>query len=64
MGIGLSIVDAIARAHGGYAHAVSEPGAGSTFVITLPAEPPGPDHSVRDPDIDIVPEPVREVSTS
>ena len=39
MGIGLSIVDAIARAHGGSASATSPPGSGSTFVITLPVEP-------------------------
>ena len=40
MGIGLSIVDAIAKAHGGHATARNEPGSGARFVITIP---PGPD---------------------
>lgn len=72
MGIGLSIVDAIARAHGGHARAISEPGAGSTFVMTLPAEPPGPipgggdldtdnDADAR-ADADIVRDPTRQAS--
>jgi two-component system OmpR family sensor kinase len=39
MGIGLSIVDAIARAHGGSVSATSPPGSGATFVITCPDEP-------------------------
>jgi two-component system OmpR family sensor kinase len=36
VGLGLSIVAAVARAHGGHAHASSERGAGSTFRIALP----------------------------
>jgi two-component system OmpR family sensor kinase len=39
MGIGLSIVDAIARGHGGHARAANEPGGGSRFTITIPIEP-------------------------
>jgi signal transduction histidine kinase len=39
MGIGLSIVDAIARAHQGTAGARNEPGGGARFTITLPVEP-------------------------
>jgi two-component system, OmpR family, sensor kinase len=35
-GLGLSIVEAIARAHGGRASATSAPGAGSRFVVELP----------------------------
>jgi signal transduction histidine kinase len=40
MGIGLSIVDAVARAHGGYAAASHEPEGGARFTIHLPIEPP------------------------
>ena len=40
MGLGLSIVDAIARAHGGTASARNEPTGGARFVIEIPAEPP------------------------
>jgi two-component system OmpR family sensor kinase len=40
MGLGLSIVDAIARAHGGTASARNEPNGGARFVIEIPAEPP------------------------
>ena len=36
MGIGLSIVDAIARAHGGVVEVHSEPGAGATFTLRVP----------------------------
>ncbi len=39
-GLGLSIVKAIAVAHGGYMELVSRPGDGSTFTIILPLEPP------------------------
>lgn len=35
-GLGLSIVDAVARAHGGAATASSTPGRGSSFVVELP----------------------------
>jgi two-component system, OmpR family, sensor kinase len=40
MGIGLSIVDAVARGHGGRASARNEPGGGARFTIELPVEPP------------------------
>ena len=36
-GLGLSIVDTIATAHGGHVTVHSQPGAGSTFTIVLPA---------------------------
>jgi signal transduction histidine kinase len=36
VGLGLSIVAAVARAHGGSVGASSEPGAGAAFRITLP----------------------------
>ena len=39
-GLGLAIVKHLARAHGGEASVRSAPGAGSTFTIELPAEPP------------------------
>src|SRR5262249_18753031 len=35
-GLGLSIVAAVAAAHGGSAHAESDPGHGATFVVELP----------------------------
>jgi signal transduction histidine kinase len=43
MGIGLSIVDAIARGHGGRATAANEPGGGARFTIELPIDPPPED---------------------
>jgi signal transduction histidine kinase len=36
VGLGLSLVDEILRAHGGTVDVVSEPGAGSTFTMRLP----------------------------
>ena len=36
-GLGLAIAREIIRAHGGEIRAVSEPGVGTTFRITLPA---------------------------
>ena len=35
-GIGLSIVDAVARAHGGQTSVASTPGRGATFTVTIP----------------------------
>jgi signal transduction histidine kinase len=37
VGLGLSIVKAIAEAHDGHVEVESEPGSGATFVIELPA---------------------------
>jgi signal transduction histidine kinase len=39
VGLGLAIVQAIARAHGGTVQAKSTPGAGSAFELTLPLRP-------------------------
>jgi signal transduction histidine kinase len=36
VGLGLSIVEAVAHAHDGTVSAVSEPGRGTTFRIVLP----------------------------
>jgi signal transduction histidine kinase len=41
VGLGLSIVEAIARAHGGSVSVQSAPGAGSTFALRVPCVPPG-----------------------
>ena len=38
-GLGLTLVDHIARAHGGRVHLTSAPGRGSTFALVLPAAP-------------------------
>lgn len=43
VGLGLSIVAAVAQAHGGTVAARSEPGAGTTFEIRLPLADGGPD---------------------
>ncbi|MGF7235357.1 MAG: ATP-binding protein [Frankia sp.] len=39
-GLGLSIVEAVSRAHGGTVRHVPTPGSGATFVLTLPVGPP------------------------
>lgn len=39
-GMGLAICQRIAARHGGAIAAVSSPGRGSTFTITLPGDPP------------------------
>lgn len=39
-GLGLSIVRAIAEAHGGQVELFSRPGIGSTFTLVIPLEPP------------------------
>ncbi|MFN8591192.1 MAG: HAMP domain-containing sensor histidine kinase [Thermomicrobiales bacterium] len=40
-GLGLSIVDALVKAHGGAVAVQSEPGDGAAFTIRLPLAPPG-----------------------
>ncbi len=41
-GLGLSIVDAIARAHGGSVSVTSAPGSGTTFIVRVPFDPGQP----------------------
>ncbi|GAT69399.1 PAS domain-containing two-component system sensor histidine kinase/response regulator [Planomonospora sphaerica] len=43
VGLGLTIAEAIAEAHGGTITVVSTPGEGSTFTLNLPVSAPGPD---------------------
>jgi two-component system OmpR family sensor kinase len=43
-GLGLAVVESIARTHGGSAGVSSTPGAGSVFWVDLPASPPTSSH--------------------
>jgi signal transduction histidine kinase len=45
LGLGLSLVKAIVRAHGGTVAVASTPGEGSTFTLRLPSSPPTPARS-------------------
>ncbi len=47
-GLGLYLVDRVARAHGGRVDLVTEEGEGSTFTLVLPPEPPATGPSSRD----------------
>ena len=40
-GLGLYLVEEVARAHGGRVDLVTAEGRGSTFTLVLPARPPG-----------------------
>ncbi len=44
-GLGLSLVQRIADAHGGRVELVTEPGRGSTFTLCLPVAPDRPETS-------------------
>ena len=48
-GLGLAIVKHVASGHGGSVRVWSVRGAGSTFTLQLPAEPPGPTDHFREP---------------
>ncbi len=52
-GLGLSIVAAIAEAHGGLVEVESPDGGGAVFRILLPPEPPAPTRSGREPAADV-----------
>jgi signal transduction histidine kinase len=45
LGLGLFLTQRIAEAHGGRIHVTSEPGAGATFLLELPASPLPPTHA-------------------
>ncbi|MBJ7521195.1 MAG: HAMP domain-containing protein [Solirubrobacteraceae bacterium] len=48
-GLGLAITQAIAHAHGGRVELHSNPGAGATFTVVIPSEPPDHEHDEEDP---------------
>lgn len=53
MGIGLSIVDAIARAHGGRAHVDLDYSDGARFELVLPVAGDGADHAIAGPMLEL-----------